>query len=162
MFCPPRSTPRILVGMVVSGAATVTREAAEADAVRRYTRGLALMAEGALEDAGDVFEALMTSPTITAVQNDVGGHTWSFGCLLPCSLSDSTFNPTPGCIFSFHISHEPHHVSGHTKSVGETGSDTILITSFFCEFTCGVLSEPRNIPSATRCRRSLTITLVHF
>ena len=105
----------------MSGAATVTREAAEADAVRRYTRGLALMAEGALEDAGDVFEALMTSPTITSVQNDVGGHS----CSLSCSLIVATFNLTVGCIFGIPISHEPQHVSDHTKSVGETGSDTI-------------------------------------
>jgi hypothetical protein len=54
-------------------AAGVTREAAEADAVRRYTRGLALMSEGALDDAGATFEALLASSTIAAVQSEVSG-----------------------------------------------------------------------------------------
>jgi hypothetical protein len=58
----------------VRAAAGVTREAAEADAVRRYTRGLALMSEGALDDAGATFEALLTSSTIAAVQSEVSGR----------------------------------------------------------------------------------------
>jgi hypothetical protein len=121
-------------------AAGVTREAAEADAVRRYTRGLALMSEGALDDAGATFEALLASSTIAAVQSEVSGpmHTHAHLMhplkLLPTPLAHSlTHSLTRSLTHSptHPLNNSPTHSLTHLPTFPRVRSLTHLLTHPF-------------------------------